>query len=40
MRDYDQNKETLYLMYLDMNNTHIWAMSQKIPVDGFKWRKV
>ena len=24
-------------MYLDGNNLHGWAMSQKLPVDGFKW---
>ena len=24
-------------MYLDANNFHGWAMSQKLPVDGFKW---
>ena len=26
-----------FLMYLDANNLHGWAMSQKLPVDGFKW---
>ena len=24
-------------MYLDANNLYGWAMSQKIPVNGFKW---
>ena len=24
-------------MYLDANNVHGWAMSQKLPVNGFKW---
>ena len=25
--------------YLDANNLYGWAMSQKLPVDGFKWIK-
>ena len=31
--------ESLYLMYLDGNNLYEWAMSQKRPVNGFKWVK-
>ena len=27
-------------MYLDANNLHGWAMSQKLPVNGFKWKKI
>ena len=26
-------------MYWDTNNMYGWAMSQKLPVDGFKWKK-
>ena len=26
-------------MYLDANNFYEWAMSQKLPVNGFKWVK-
>ena len=26
-------------MYLDANNLHGWAMPQKLPVNGFKWKK-
>ena len=39
MNNYDENIESSYLMYLDANNLYGWAMSQKLPVDGFKWIK-
>ena len=37
MEDYDRSKELSYLKYLDINNLHEWAMSQKLPVNNFKW---
>ena len=37
MNDYDKDIESLYLEYLDANNLYGWAMSQKLPVDGFEW---
>ena len=40
MKDYDKNIESSYLMYLDTNNLYGWEMSQKLPVNGFKWKKV
>ena len=39
MKNYDKNIEPSYLMYLDTNNLYGWAISQKLPVDGFKWIK-
>ena len=37
MKNYDKNKELSFLMYVDANNLYGWAMSKKLPVDGFKW---
>ena len=34
MKNYDKNEE---FSYLDANNLYGWAMSQKLPVNGFKW---
>ena len=37
MKNYDKNKELLFLMYVDANNLYGWAMSKKLPADGFEW---
>ena len=37
MNNYDKSIMSSFLMYLDANNLYGWAMSQKLPVDGFKW---
>ena len=39
IKNYDKNKESSFIEYLDGNNLYGWAMSQKLPVDGFKWKK-
>ena len=39
MKNYDKNKESSYIQYLDANNLYGWAMSQKLSVYGFKWTK-
>ena len=36
MKNYDKNIISSFLMYLDANNLYGWAMSQKLPVNGFK----
>ena len=37
MNNYNKNKESSYIQYLDGNNLHGMAMSEKLPVKGFKW---
>ena len=37
MENYDKNEEPSYIQYLDANNLYGWAMSQKLPVNNFKW---
>ena len=39
MKNNDKNKECSYIQYLDANNLYGSAMSQKLPVNGFKWIK-
>ena len=39
MKSYDEKKESSFIQYLDANNLYGWAMSQKIPVSDFKWKK-
>ena len=40
MKNYDKNKESSFIEYLDANNLCGWAMSQKFLVDGSKWKKI
>ena len=37
MQNYNNNEEPSYIQYLDTNNLYGWAMSKKLPVNGFKW---
>ena len=39
MKNYDEDEESSYILDLDANNLYGWAMSEKIPVNGFKWIK-
>ena len=37
IKNYDKNIESSYVEYLDADNLYGWAMSQKLPVNDFKW---
>ena len=37
MKDYNPDKPTSYIQYLDSNNLYGCAMSQKLPTHGSKW---
>ena len=37
MKKYDKSKESSYIQYLDANNLYDAAMSEKLPMNGFKW---
>ena len=39
LKDYDENKESPYLKYWDVNNLYGWVMSQKLQVNKFEWIK-
>ena len=39
MKNYEKNITSPYLMYLDTSNLYGWGISQKLPVNGFKWIK-
>ena len=37
MKDYDESKESSCIQYLGANNLYGGAMSEKLPMNGFKW---
>ena len=37
MKNYDKSKESSYIQYLDANNLYRAAISEKLPINGFKW---
>ena len=39
MTEYNPDKPSTYIQYLDANNLYGWAMTQSLPTHGFKWMK-
>ena len=39
MDDYDPDKPSTFIQYLDSNNLYGWAVSQPLPTSGFKYMK-
>ena len=39
MSDYDSEKPSTFITYLDKNNLYCWTMSEYLPYEEFKWSK-
>ena len=37
MKAYDSSKESSYIQYLDTNNLYRAVMSEKLPMNRFRW---
>ena len=37
MKDYNPKAKSKYIMYLDAKNLYAWALSECLPVVGFRW---
>ena len=37
VKNYNKNIESLYLMYLEANNSYGWAVLQKLSLGNFEW---
>ena len=37
LKDYDEERESNHVIYLDANNLYGWAMSQSLPTHDFEW---
>ena len=39
MCNYDPNKQSIFITYLDKNNLYGWAMGEYLPYGEFEWLK-
>ena len=39
MKNYDENKDSNYLQYYNVNSLSAWVMSQKLPIKNFEFCK-
>ena len=39
MNNYNKKIDSSYIENLDANSLYRWAMSEKLPINGFKWVK-
>ena len=39
MKEYGKNIKSPYFQYYDVNNLYGWTISQKLPVNNFRWVK-
>ena len=39
MENFDETKDSSYLMYFDANSLYSWAMTHDLPVGEFRWVK-
>ena len=37
IKNYDKNKKSSFLIYVDANNLYGWTMTKNLQVDGSKW---
>ena len=37
MKNYDKNKKSSFLIYVDASNLYGWTMTKNLQVDSFKW---
>ena len=40
MSDYDPEKPSTFITYLDKNNLYRWTMSEYLPYEKFEWLKM
>ena len=39
-KSYNKDKKSKYIQYYDANSLYVWALTQKLPVNCFHWKRV